>query len=249
MTANFTWVLIVIAALALAWPALVSAQAQPPRPAVFGGSVTLNGKAPPNGTVVTAAIDGVLAASTSVSGGNYAFSIAQPPGSSFEGKTITFKVGASNASQTAIWTTDGGAELNLTAGTAGAPTPVVVSQGTVGVAGAAGPSGPRGAIGATGASGVAGPAGATGATGAAGAQGSTGPKGNAGPAGAAGPSGQRGAPGTDGVPGATGVPGQPGWAGPQGIPGSTSTPLFGIVALIVAIVAVAVSVGGVLMRR
>ena len=66
------------------------------------------------GTIVTAVIDGVVAATTSVSGGNYAFSIAQPPGSSYEGKTIIFKISGFFAVQTAVWTSDGGDVINLT---------------------------------------------------------------------------------------------------------------------------------------
>ena len=89
---------------------------KPPRPAVFGGSATLNGLAAPNGTTVTALIDGVVAATTTVSGGNYAFPIAQPSGRSYEGKVIRFRVGGFIAFQVATWTADGGDIVNLTAG-------------------------------------------------------------------------------------------------------------------------------------
>ena len=70
-----------VIALLLAIPAVVLAQAQPPRPAVFGGTVSWDGSPAPDGTTVTATIDGAVAATTTVSSGNYAFSIAQPPGS------------------------------------------------------------------------------------------------------------------------------------------------------------------------
>ena len=89
-------------------------QAQPPRPPVFGGLVRLDGAVPPNGTKVSAWIDGVQVASTTVSGGAYAFRITQLPGDQHEGKQITFKVGGRTASQTGTWEADGGSELNLT---------------------------------------------------------------------------------------------------------------------------------------
>ena len=90
-------------------------RAQPPRPAVFGGTVTVDGSTVPNGTGVLACIDGTLTVSTSVSGGNWHMSIAEPPGQSFEGKTITFKIGDITARETAVWTANGGGILNLTA--------------------------------------------------------------------------------------------------------------------------------------
>ena len=45
--------LIAVMVILLALPAMVLAQAQPPRPAVFGGSATLDGVTPANGTTVT----------------------------------------------------------------------------------------------------------------------------------------------------------------------------------------------------
>ena len=92
-------------------------QAQTPRPAVFGGTVTVNGSTVSNGTVVLACIDGTAAASTNVSGGAYSMAIAEAPGQSFEGKTITFKIGEITARETAVWEVDGGVTLNLTATT------------------------------------------------------------------------------------------------------------------------------------
>ena len=88
---------------------------QTPRPPVFGGTASINGATAADGTEVSAWIDGVKVASTVVSGGNYAFVIAQPPGKFYVGKKITFKVGTGIASQTGTWEADGGTELNLTA--------------------------------------------------------------------------------------------------------------------------------------
>jgi triacylglycerol esterase/lipase EstA (alpha/beta hydrolase family) len=66
---------------------------------------------------VAAIIDGVTIATTLVSGGNYGFSVAQPVGSSFEGRTIRFTLDGVFANQTTTWTANGGAVLNLTATT------------------------------------------------------------------------------------------------------------------------------------
>jgi hypothetical protein len=86
---------------------------------VFGGSATLNGLSAPNGTIVTALIDGAVAATTTTSGGSYAFIISQPFGRSYEGKTIQVRIGGVIANQVATWTSDGGHELNLTATSTG----------------------------------------------------------------------------------------------------------------------------------
>ena len=117
--------LMAIMAMLLALPAMVLAQAQPPRPAVFGGSATLDGVTAANGTTVTAAIAGVVAATTTVTNGNYAVSIAQPPGLSYAGKEITFRVGSGTAAQKATWTASGGGILNLNAVTG--PTPATAT--------------------------------------------------------------------------------------------------------------------------
>ena len=108
--------LLAVFALLLALPALVLAQAQPPRPPVFGGTVSMNDGSPaPDGTMVAAWIDGAMVASTAVTDGSYAFAIPQPPGDSLEGKEISFMIGDFNAGEKGTWEADGGAELNLTA--------------------------------------------------------------------------------------------------------------------------------------
>ena len=158
--------LIAVMVMLLALPAMVLAQAQPPRPAVFGGSATLDGITAANGTVVTATIDGVSAATATVSNGGYSFSIPQPPGLSYAGKGITFKVGTGVAAEKAVWAADGGAILNLNA-TSGPPpataTPIPPPAPVVGEVG------PKGDAGAKGDPGVPGPAGAKGDAGPAGA--------------------------------------------------------------------------------
>ena len=126
--------------LLLVIPAVVLAQAQPPRPAVFGGTVSFDGAAATDGTLVTALIDGVEVASPEASGGAYALRVAQPPGGAFAGKAVVFKVGGSQAVEKGTWEADGGAELNLTATTP--PPPATATPVPPGPAGAAGPAGP-----------------------------------------------------------------------------------------------------------
>lgn len=106
-----------VIAMLLAIPAVVLAQAQPPRPAVFAGTVSLDGEAAADGTMVSAWIDGEEVASTTAAGGNYGLRIAQPPGGAFAGKEVIFMVGSSESLERGIWEADGSAELNLTAST------------------------------------------------------------------------------------------------------------------------------------
>ena len=64
--------------------------AEPAQPSVFGGTATLDGAPAPDGTPVSAVIDGTEVAATTVANGAYAFTISQPPDESYSGKTITF---------------------------------------------------------------------------------------------------------------------------------------------------------------
>ena len=87
--------------------------AEPPRPSVFGGTATLDGAPAPDGTPVSAVIEGTEVAATIVENGAYAFTISQPPGESYSGKTITFLVGGAAAPESGTWEPDGGGVLNL----------------------------------------------------------------------------------------------------------------------------------------
>jgi len=215
--------------LLLVVPAAVLAQAQPPRPAVFGGTVSFDGAPATDGTSVSASIDGEVVASTEANGGAYALRVAQPPGGAFAGKAVVFKVDGVVAVEVGTWEADGGAELNLSATTP--PPPATATPVPPGPAGAAGPAGPKGSTGAQGkdgAAGAAGSAGAQGKDGAAGAPGSAGADGAAGPAGPAGAKGDAGSAGP---------------AGPAGSAGSDGGGGMGVIALIIAIVA-AIGAGG-----
>jgi hypothetical protein len=129
-----TLALLVGMALLFILPATVSAQRVPPH--VFVGTAKIDGAAAPNGTTVTAWVDGAQVASTTVTGGNYVITVDQGD-ASFAGKKISFKVGANDAAESATWAQGGGDELNLTATSAPvAPVAPVPTATPVPVAGA-----------------------------------------------------------------------------------------------------------------
>ena len=227
-----------VIALLLAIPAVVLAQAQPSLPAVFGGTVSWDGTSASDGTMVSAWIDGIEVASATAADGSYALTISEPPGSSFTGKKITFKVGPGTATQTATWEAAGGDVLNLKAA------PVAPAKPVAGPAGPAGPAGSAGKAGAPGPGGGPGPAGPGGSPGKAGAAGAAGAKGPAGSAGSAGPAGSAGSAGPAGSAGSAGSDGAAGPAGAAGAAGGGGGGgALAVIALIIAIVA-AIGAGG-----
>ena len=69
-------VLIIVVLLMVALPDATLAQQTPPH--IFSGTVTIDGVLAPNGTVITALIDGIEQGSTSVgSGGAYTLLVSQ----------------------------------------------------------------------------------------------------------------------------------------------------------------------------
>ena len=86
-------------------------------PHVFVGTVTIDGVTAPDGTVITAWIQGFLVpvGEGVVSGGNYDLQVPQYGNEPFSGKTVTFKVGGLDANQTAVWRTGEGTILDLAA--------------------------------------------------------------------------------------------------------------------------------------
>jgi hypothetical protein len=101
------------------------AEAAPPLPASFYGTVTINGANAPTHVSVEALIDGVVyaVAPVQMSGGSsvYAFNvpgdILESPGKQGgrEGDTIQFRVGGLLCAQTAVWSAGARQNLNLTA--------------------------------------------------------------------------------------------------------------------------------------
>ena len=95
-------------------PAVVSAQVQFPH--IFVGTVTLDGAPAPDGTVVSAWVEGVTdaAGTTTTSGGSYNI-VADPGEDSWAGLTVTFLVAGSAAGESATFEHGGADVLDLTA--------------------------------------------------------------------------------------------------------------------------------------
>jgi hypothetical protein len=128
---------LIVVTMGLAAPV---AWAQPQVPATFFGSVTVDGKPPPEGTEVRGLIDGQDCTQlgpgyrgTITDGGVGAYVInvmheSQKAGCGKDGKAITFTIGGRPAVQTATWKL-GPQELNLSIG-AGTPPPLPTATPT-----------------------------------------------------------------------------------------------------------------------
>jgi hypothetical protein len=118
-----------------------SSAAQPQIPSSFYGSVTIDGKPPPDGAEVRGLIDGIDCTQLGADykgtvriGNTAAYVIhvmheVQKPGCGTTGKTVTFTIGGRPAAQTAQWK-QGPQELNLNAGS-GEPLQLPTSTPTV----------------------------------------------------------------------------------------------------------------------
>jgi len=96
-----------------------NALAIPGIPNAFYGTVTWNGQPAPDGTTVTAKINGVQVATTTTSQGKYGYPLGSfyvdDPNSDRSGKTINFFVNNVDTGQTAYFTTGAVTQLNLSA--------------------------------------------------------------------------------------------------------------------------------------
>lgn len=101
-------------------------------PHAFAGTVTVDGATAPDGTQVTAFLEGVpdSVAGTTVSGGMYNLKLVQRGSTLFADRKVTFMVGGKDSSSTAIWTSGEATELNLAVGSV-APPPVTVTDGAL----------------------------------------------------------------------------------------------------------------------
>ena len=114
-------VLLAVVALLL-FPALALADTPPEPPCRFYGTVTVDGAAVADGTVITAMIEGdQLTTATPAEGystSTYAIKIGVDTEYT-EGATVTFMIGDRAAAQTGTWAKGDNVEVNLTAGQAG----------------------------------------------------------------------------------------------------------------------------------
>lgn len=101
------WLLTALLALLVLSPGPVSAQ---PLTSGFQGSVTAGGAALPDGSVVSAWIDGVRVTEVTTTSSAYSMFI----NGDYTGKTVVFRVGKYEAGQTGTWTRGATTTLNLT---------------------------------------------------------------------------------------------------------------------------------------
>ncbi len=97
-------------------------------PCRFYGTVQIDGNDVPDGTVITAIIEGnphfTVTPAARYGPSTYALKIKPPLGTFYnDGTPITFKIDDYDAAETATWVAGGNIELNLTVSTAPAPTP------------------------------------------------------------------------------------------------------------------------------
>ena len=115
--------LLAVVALVL-FPTIAFAETPPTQPCRFYGTVQVDGADVEDGTIITAWIDGNETATTTTPGpaeygdSSYQISIIEPAGKTFDGKPVTFKIGASGAEQTGTWTLGIGFKLDLSVGEA-----------------------------------------------------------------------------------------------------------------------------------
>lgn len=94
--------LILIAAL-WAFNGLTMVHAQQPPVHVFAGEAFVDSDPPPDGTVITARIDGRSVARARSRGGKYILRVTQPQGQSYEGKIVTFRIGEVQTGESVKW--------------------------------------------------------------------------------------------------------------------------------------------------
>lgn len=85
-------------------------------PHVFAGTATVGGAPAPDGTVITAWVEGFSepVGEGVVAAGSYNLKVFQLGTVSFSGRTIIFKIGESTANETGIWQSFGADVVNLT---------------------------------------------------------------------------------------------------------------------------------------
>ena len=235
-----------VLALLLTIPAVAFAQSPP---AIFVGNVMIDidgEMAPaPDGTTITAEVDGEDVATAMTMDGEYNLTIADGT----DGMMVMFMIGDAMAMEEGSWM-QGVQKLDLSPVTGMMPgdeeeTPMPPEE-TEEPPSMVGPQGEQGERG------LQGPQGDQGPEGPQGDQGDTGPQGDQGDTGAQGPQGDagaRGAAGADGAAGAVGEAGAQGAAGAAGAAGDDASSVLGIVALILAIIAIVGAGGAFLMGR
>ena len=101
---------------ALCWLAGLSVVYAQQRPThVFAGRAFVDGNPPPDGTTITAWIDGHEVGKSRLRGGNYTVFVEQPQGRSYAGRTVTYRVGEVQTGERRDWQRGGSTVVNLNA--------------------------------------------------------------------------------------------------------------------------------------
>jgi hypothetical protein len=90
---------------------MVQAQQLPAH--VFTGKTSVDSNPPPDGTIVTAWIDGRSVARTRLNGGKYTLRVRQPEGQSFAGRIVTYRIGGVQTGERRPWKQGGSTNVNL----------------------------------------------------------------------------------------------------------------------------------------
>ena len=99
--------LLVSVTLFLAAPSIALAQAGLTYPAVYGGTAQIDGSPVPEGTIVTATVDGVRVASGIISNRHWSLFIPEPPGKIYRQMIVHFTVGDIVANESVNWRSAG----------------------------------------------------------------------------------------------------------------------------------------------
>jgi len=130
VTRNLGLAAMLVLMTALGWLAsLAVVHAQQLPPYVFVGEAFIDGFPAPDGTTVSAWIDGHVVAKTTIEGGKYTLMVEQPQRQSYAGKTVTYQVGGVQTGERRKWEQGGTTVVNLHAyivGTGGRlPSPII----------------------------------------------------------------------------------------------------------------------------
>jgi hypothetical protein len=109
---GFAALLILIAAL-WAFNSLTMVRAQQPPAHVFTGEAFIDSEPPPDGTIITAWIDGRAVARKRSKGGRFTVKIEQPQGQSYAGRTVTFRVGQVQTGLRRNWRPGGNSDIQV----------------------------------------------------------------------------------------------------------------------------------------
>lgn len=101
---------------ALVWlSGLAVAHAQQLPVHIYAGEAVVDGVPPPDGTTVSAWIDGQMIAKSTVEDGRYTLKAERSPERFYEGKTVTYKVGGIQTGQSGSWVPGGVTTVDLIA--------------------------------------------------------------------------------------------------------------------------------------